>query len=96
MARGTIGWPEYPKPTPSTIEYTTTTLGNQWICPTWKEVWFPDAFLGTMTQLLCAIEKGKDPEINGRDNLKTMALVDAAYRSAAEHRAVDLAEIESS
>jgi hypothetical protein len=49
-----------------------------------------------MTQLLCAIEQGKEPEISGRDNLKTMALVDAAYLSAAEHRAVDLAEIQSS
>jgi hypothetical protein len=96
MARGTIGWPEYPKPTPSTIEYTTISTGNHWIRPTWKEVWFPDAFLGTMTQLLCAIEQGKEPEISGRDNLKTMALVDAAYLSAAEHRAVDLAEIQSS
>ena len=95
MARGTIGWPEYPKPTPSTLEYTTIATGNQWIRPMWPEVWFPDAFLGTMTQLLCAIEQGREPEINGRDNLNTMALVDAAYRSAAEHRAVDLAEIQS-
>ena len=30
---------------------------------------------------------------SGRDNLTTMALVDAAYRSAAERRAVDLSEI---
>jgi len=46
-----------------------------------------------MAQLLCAIEDGTEPEINGRDNLRTMALVDAAYLSAREHRAVDLEEI---
>ena len=46
-----------------------------------------------MAGLLCALESGDEPDIGGRDNLKTMALVDACYRSAAEHRAVDLAEI---
>lgn len=93
MARGTIGWPEYPKPTPSTIDFTTRRHPGQWFQPRWSEVWFPDAFVGTMAQLLCALEDGTEPEIGGRDNLKTMALVDACYRSAAEHRAVEIAEI---
>jgi predicted dehydrogenase len=31
--------------------------------------------------------------LNGRDNLKTMALVEAAYLSAKTHRAVALDEI---
>ena len=60
----------------------------------WFERWFPDAFAGTMSQLLIAIEKGTEPAISGRDNLKTMALVDAAYLSAAEHRAITIKEIE--
>ena len=94
MARGTIGWPKYPKRTPSTLDYTTTTLGK-WIKPRWKEVWFPDAFAGTMAQLLVALERGEEPEISGKDNLKTMALVDACYLSAKEHRAVPLKEITS-
>ncbi|MEQ1827669.1 MAG: Gfo/Idh/MocA family oxidoreductase [Pirellula sp.] len=93
MARGTIGWPEYPKPTPSTLDYTTIALGAQWIQPRWSEVWFPDAFVGPMAQLLCALENHTAPEISGRDNLKTMALVEAAYRSAKEHRAVAIHEI---
>jgi hypothetical protein len=46
-----------------------------------------------MAQLLIALETGKEPAIGGRDNLKTMALVEAAYRSAEEHRAVSLSEI---
>ena len=94
MARGTIGWPDYPQQTPSTLDYTTCTLGR-WVQPRWNEAWFPDAFVGPMAQLLCALESGREPEIGGDDNLKTMALVDACYRSAREHRAVAPAEIEA-
>ena len=61
--------------------------------PRWPEVWFPDAFVGTMAQLLVALEEKSEPEISGQDNLKTMALVDACYVSAKEHRAVELREI---
>jgi predicted dehydrogenase len=93
LARGTIGWPDYPRPTPSTLDFTTTRHPGHWFSPRWQEAWFPDAFAGTMAQLLCALETGNEPEISGRDNLQTMALVDACYVSAREHRAVDLAEI---
>lgn len=92
MARGTIGWPSYPERTPSTLDYTTTAAAA-WIQPRWSEVWFPDAFVGPMAQLLCALEDNTLPEISGEDNLHTMALVDACYLSAKEHRAVELTEI---
>lgn len=92
LARGTIGWPSYPERTPSTLDYTTTAAA-EWITPRWNEVWFPDAFVGPMAQLLCAIEDSTAPEISGDDNLKTMALVEACYQSAREHRAVELQEI---
>ena len=94
MARGTIGWPDYPHPTPSTLDFTTTRQPGYWLQPRWREVWFPDAFVGTMAQLLCALEDNTEPEISGRDNLKTMALVEACYVSAREHRAVEIGEIE--
>ena len=94
IARGTIGWPDYPNLTPSTLDYTTRSLGPAWMSPRWKEVWFPDAFVGPMAQLLCALEENAEPEISGRDNLRTMALVDACYLSAKEHRAVELDEIQ--
>jgi len=48
MAKGTIGWPKYPEPTPSTIDFTSTHYGEQWFKPRWNEVWFPDAFAGPM------------------------------------------------
>lgn len=95
LARGTIGWPDYPHPTPSTLDFTTTHQPGYWFQPRWREVWFPDAFVGTMAQLLCALEDNAEPEIGGRDNLKTMALVEACYVSAREHRAVEIHEIET-
>lgn len=93
LARGTIGWPSYPQRTPSTLDYTTTSSNGQWHQPRWNEVWFPDAFVGPMAQLLCALEEKTSPEISGDDNLKTMALVEACYLSANQHRAVSLAEV---
>ncbi|MCC6442019.1 MAG: Gfo/Idh/MocA family oxidoreductase [Armatimonadetes bacterium] len=92
MAWGTIGWPDYPHPTPSTL-HLTTVRRPEWFVPRWPEVWFPDAFEGPMAQLMTAIATASEPEIGGRDNLKTMALVDAAYLSATEHRAVGLSEM---
>lgn len=93
LARGTIGWPDYPAPTPSTLDFTTRQRPGYWLQPRWKEVWFPDAFVGPMAQLLVALENDAEPEIGGEDNLKTMALVDACYLSAEEHRVVELKEI---
>ncbi|QDU93344.1 1,5-anhydro-D-fructose reductase [Lignipirellula cremea] len=93
LARGTIGWPKYPARTPSTLDFASTLLPGGWRQPRWEEAWFPDAFSGPMAALLCALEDGVEPEISGRDNLKTMALVDACYLSAREHRAVEIAEL---
>ncbi|HEX6985325.1 MAG TPA: Gfo/Idh/MocA family oxidoreductase [Planctomycetaceae bacterium] len=95
MARGTIGWPSYPERTPSTLDYTTThgEAAGRWVSPRWGDVWFPDAFVGPMADLLIALDECRPPTLSGDDNLRTMALVDAAYRSAREHRAVSLREI---
>jgi predicted dehydrogenase len=93
MARGTIGWPSYPAHTPSTLDFTTKQQPGYWLQPRWKEAWFPDAFAGPMAELLLALEQNRQPSIGGRDNLKTMALVDACYVSAKDHRAVEIAEI---
>jgi hypothetical protein len=90
LAQGTIGWPKYPQHTPSTLEYTTIHSGG-WVRPSWTEAWFPEAFIGTMAQLLCALETDAEPEINGRDNLLTLALCEAVAQAAKEHRVVTLA-----
>jgi len=93
IARGTIGWPDYPTGSPSTIDFATSRFSGCWFQPRWPQRWFPDAFVGTMAQLLRAIEEDTEPEISGSDNLKTMALVDASYISAREHRVVAPSEL---
>jgi len=92
LARGTIGWPSYPAKTPSTLDFTTKKQPGYWLSPRWKEVWFPDAFVGTMAQLLCALEDGSEPEISGRDNLETIALCAAVQAAAREHRVTTVRE----
>ncbi len=93
LAQGTIGWPGYPNAVPSTIEFTTARQPGVWFRPQWKEVWFPDAFRGTMGMLLEALATGEKPAVSGRDNLRTMALVEACYRSLDERRPVRIEEI---
>jgi len=93
IAKGTIGWPDYPEGSPSTIEWTTRALEGAWERPTWEERWFPQGFAGTMGQLMRAIQEDAEPEISGRTTLGTMALVEAAYRSADEGRAVSPKEV---
>ena len=94
LAQGTIGWPDYPNGSPSTLRYCSalTTDGN-WIEPAWETSWFPHAFAGVMEQLQYALKTGSRPMLNAADNLKTMALVEAAYRSIAERRTIQLSEL---
>lgn len=91
MAVGTIGWPAWPERRPSTLAWTTTEGG--WHRPQWTEAWFPDAFIGPLAELLRDLEGTAPATCTGADNLRTLAVVEAAYRSAREHRAVALGEI---
>ena len=92
LAQGTIGWPKYPALEPSTLEYSTRRHLGTWVRPQWSEAWFPDAFIGTMAQLLVAVEDGTEPEIGGRDNLETVALCEAVFAAATEHRVATVRE----
>lgn len=56
--------------------------------PVWEHQtegsWFPDAFMGTMAELMDAITEDREPWLSGRHNLQTLATVFAAvdsYRS---------------
>ncbi|MEO6808369.1 MAG: Gfo/Idh/MocA family oxidoreductase, partial [Isosphaeraceae bacterium] len=86
LALGTIGWPGWPERVPSTIDFATISDPGVWQRPRWPEAWFPDAFSGPMAGLLIALETGAEPDISGRDNLKTIALCEAVLRGAHEHR----------
>ena len=93
LAIGDLGWCKDPYTSASSIRY--ATKGDKIFHePKWSESWFPDAFAGTMGQLLIALETGDEPAISGRDNLTTMALVDAAYLSAQQFRSVGIDEIQ--
>lgn len=93
IAQGTIGWPTYPNATPSTLQFSTARQPGVWFAPQWKEVWFPDAFRGTMGMMLESVSDGSEPAISGSDHLKTLGLVEASYRSLDEHRPVRIDEI---
>ena len=91
VAQGTIGWPTG---TPSTLTYASKTrTGGRWVTPTWQTRWFPDAFKGVMEQLQYAVKTRTPPALSVADNVRTVALVEAGYRSLAEGRAVKLSEI---
>lgn len=89
LAIGDIGWCRDPYTTPSRIKYAAKGFAG-FEAPTWPHSWFPDAFSGTMGELLMALEEGREPTISGRDNLNTMTLVDVARTSASAHDVVNL------
>ena len=93
LMRGTIGWPKYPAREPSTLELSNRQHPSCWLKPQWNDVWFPDAFVGTMAQLLTAVESGTEPEISGRDNIETVALCEAVFAAATEHRVVRVSDL---
>jgi predicted dehydrogenase len=93
LAEGTLGWPEYPNRSPSTLTFTTMAQPGVWITPRWGDVWFPDAFQGPMADLLDAIARGRQPEGSGANNLGTMAIIEAGYQSIRERRPVDIAGV---
>jgi predicted dehydrogenase len=93
VAQGSIGWPDYPDGSPSTLRYSSTiATGGAWVEPRWETRWFPGAFAGVMEQLQYAVQSGTTPLLDVADNLSTMALIESAYRSIEEHRAVRPAE----
>lgn len=88
VAKGTIGWPTG---APSTLSYASRReTGGQWVTPEWETMWFPHAFIGVMEQLQWALRSGEPPTLSVEDNVRTMALVEAAYQSIDEARTVAL------
>lgn len=93
VAKGTIGWPTGAA---STLTYASQkTTGGEWVTPTWETMWFPHAFVGVMEQLQHAVTTGTAPALSVADNVKTVALIEAGYRSIAEGRTVRLSEIKT-
>ena len=91
VAKGTIGWPTGAT---STLTYASQkTTKGKWVTPTWETMWFPHAFVGVMEQLQYAVKTGTPPALSVADNVQTVALIEAGYRSMTEGRTVKLSEI---
>jgi predicted dehydrogenase len=92
IIKGTLGLLyNYPHGRPDTLELQ---LRNEqpaaWHTAELTKMWIPDAFIGPMAGLMSAIQNDSEPPTSGTDNLKTLQLVAAAYRSAAEHCSITL------
>lgn len=57
-----------------------------------KGSWFPDAFAGSMAEMIGALKEGREPQTSGRDNLDTIRMALAAVESSESGRAVSLDE----
>jgi predicted dehydrogenase len=94
VVKGTIGLMyNYPTGRPDTLEFMSKRNTGYWFTARLDSRWIPDAFVGPMASLMRAIENNAEPETSGRDNLRTLQIVFAEYRSMAEKRAVRPQEI---
>ncbi|MCA9134431.1 MAG: Gfo/Idh/MocA family oxidoreductase [Planctomycetales bacterium] len=84
---GTLGSLHSRGPSIQQQQLTLTTAQGSW-SPALHGQWFPDAFQGTMGEVLCAIEERRECSINARDNLHSLALCFAAVASAERGQAV--------
>jgi predicted dehydrogenase len=89
---GTIGLMyDYPDGRPDTLVYRQKGKAAQELHL--DEKWIPDAFVGPMAGLMNAIDTNTTPPTSAEDNLHTLAIIEAAYRSMSEHRSVQPSEI---
>lgn len=90
--KGTLGiWYNYPFGRADTLEFSSKSKSpGIWISTELEGRWVPDAFIGPMGALMRAIEENKEPENSGKEHLRTLSVVEAAYRSAKEKRQVSL------
>jgi predicted dehydrogenase len=94
IVRGTIGLLyDYPTGRVDTLEYQPRVEPLRWRAAELATRWIPDAFVGPMASLMRAIQTDGEPLTSGADNLGTLRTVAAAYRSAAEGRSIDVAEM---
>jgi predicted dehydrogenase len=90
VIKGTVGLLyNYPDGRPDTLQCRSNRVTPAvWYDIALEGLWIPDAFIGPMASLMAAIESGEPPVTAAADNIGTLQLVHAAYRSAAEGRSV--------
>jgi predicted dehydrogenase len=94
LIEGTIGTNyDYPKGRNDTIKFTSRSNSKRDFSVILPGRWIPDAFYGPMASLMEAIQTDGEPVTSARDNLGTLRVVEAAYRSMNEKRSVSPSEI---
>jgi len=90
--RGTIGLMyDYPTGRADTLELNSRVIPTDgWLSYPVMSRWIPAAFIGPMASLLAAIDSGGKPATDANDNLATLRLVHALYRSGEEHTVVEV------
>lgn len=82
--RGTIGLlHDYPHGRPDTLDVSSRTVPTDgWLAYPVTSRWLPDAVAGPMRALLTEVATGAEAPSSARDNLGTLRLIHALYRSA--------------
>ena len=94
VIEGTIGTNyDYPDGRNDTLKFTSREHGELNFSATLPGKWIPDAFYGPMASLMEAIQTGGEPITSAKNNLGTLRVVEAAYRSMKEARSVNPTEI---
>ena len=94
LIEGTIGTNyDYPDGRSDTIKFTSRAQPERNFSATLPGKWIPDAFYGPMASLMEAIQTGGEALTSAKDNLGTLRVVEAAYRSMSEARNVSPSEI---
>ena len=89
LIEGTIGTNyDYPDGRNDTMKFTSRTKPESNFSAVLPGKWIPDAFYGPMASLMEAIQTGAEPLTSAQDNLGTLRVVEAAYRSMSERRSV--------
>jgi predicted dehydrogenase len=90
--RGTLGLMyDYPDGRPDTLEVTSSIVPTDgWVPYPVTQRWFPHAFIGSMGSVLEAVATGSTPRSAVSDNVRTVELVDALYRSMDANEVVHL------
>jgi predicted dehydrogenase len=70
------------------LEYYTADRPGEWARPSLQGEWFPDAFYGTMFELMKAIQEEREPSNGGRDNLNTLQTLHAMIASSERRQVV--------
>jgi predicted dehydrogenase len=94
VIEGTIGTNyDYPDGRNDTLKFTSRSNSERDFSVVLPGRWIPDAFYGPMASLMEAIQTDGEPLTSAKDNLGTLRVVEAAYRSMNEARSVGPDEI---